>query len=166
MWKRKAYEYFQRGLYDLARRAFRNAGLTHNAAVASAYVLREFADLSSITVGAYERGERYSRAAIAFDQVASETDEAQKLVYHRIAGECFAKVPDHGRAAASFENALDYDQAVRLYRDAGNFERTIQLLCEHKDALKPDSLLKVQYALQIFCLLNGRTRSVIRSYIV
>ncbi|KAI0089802.1 hypothetical protein BDY19DRAFT_992766 [Irpex rosettiformis] len=155
-WQRKAYEYFVRGHYDLARRAYLNAGLLQDAAIASAYMLREYAELTSRTATASERSKRYSKAANAFDQVASETAEEEKLSYYRIAAECFMKVPDNRQAAIAFDSALDYNQAIRLHRDVGNFERTVQLLCENKNALQPDSLLKVQYASLIYCLLNRK----------
>lgn len=154
-WERKASEYFMHGLYRLSERAFHNAGLPHEAAVASAYSRRESAELSLNTS---ERSKLYGSAAKQFNQVATETDKEVKSAYYRIAAECYVKVPDHESAAVAYEAALDYVQAIKLYRDIGNFERTIQLLYEHTVASRPDGLLEVRYAVQIFCVLNMRTR--------
>lgn len=158
MWRNKGYEYFGRGYYDLARKAYRNAGLLHDAAVASAYLLRENAEtLYSSAVQVVDRGGRshaYREAANAFDEVAPGAHGEDRSAYYRIAAECFLQIPDEARAAVAFENARDYNQAIKLHRGVGNFQQMIQVLCEMKDALKPDTLLKVQYASQLFCLLR------------
>ncbi|KAI0693636.1 hypothetical protein BC835DRAFT_1415776 [Cytidiella melzeri] len=153
MWERKAEDYFKRAYYSHARKAFYNAGLYHEAAVASAYHLRESAECVFTTIASRARSNAYNKAALAFDEVASATTSIEKYSYYRIAAECLLKIPDEGRAAIAFEKALHYIQALELHRNGGNFERTVQLLRDHED-LEPATVFKVKYASQLFCLIN------------
>ncbi len=163
-WDHKAHEYFNRKYFALAKQAYSNASLLHEAKVAEAYWLREEAGLYVATIASPARRQAFKAAAEAFGGIASAAGNDESHAYYRIAGECFLEVPDEPRAAEAFYMGCEYTQAIQLYRQVGNFERVAEILVQREREVEPDTAQRVRYASQLFYLISRKFRCVSRNY--
>lgn len=156
-WEHKAAEYFGRKYYGLARQAYHNAGLSHEAHIAEAYLLREEAEGHALIS---VRRKAYETAACAFCDVAIAASADARSTYYRIAGECLLLVPNEARAAEAFQMGSEFTQAIQLYRRLGNFEQVANILQTHQAEVEPETEGQMRYASRLYYLITKKFKYV------
>jgi hypothetical protein len=123
--------------------SYQRAGRFHDAAVASAYHLRERARLilKSNRAADSDRSKAFAEAAVAFKDCADQADKGrgkQRRVLYKTAAECFVSAGDQERAANAYMDAFEYTSAARHYRNAGKFDRVVDVIQTHKKEVDQD----------------------------
>lgn len=142
-WEKTGRSLFKQKRYAHAAQCLQRASMTHEAAVASAYLLREQAHAVSDSI--VLRSEAFGDAAAAFNKCALLTT-VESRAYYRIAAECFQECGKFSEAARLYIKMEDSDSAAQAYLKAEMFDQAIQVVRENQDKMQGNVVSGIVHA--------------------
>ncbi|KAI6022557.1 hypothetical protein EDC04DRAFT_2936725 [Pisolithus marmoratus] len=137
-WAESGLSLFQHKRYTQAMHCFGRANMPREVRVAEAYHLRELARAKMGISLPSEQFRVFAKAADAFVNCANEAPGEETLQYYRTAAECYVRAAEDRKAADAYLNAEEYELAVKLYRKAGIFDKTVDVLKSHSKKISRD----------------------------
>ncbi|KAF8895020.1 hypothetical protein CPB84DRAFT_1782432 [Gymnopilus junonius] len=141
-WEKSGRTLFQNKRYLQAMHCFERAGLNREVEVSHTYYLREQArslPASSFKQAVSSRRAAFIVAAEAFSKcsvVARSLKE--KKVYLRNAGECFVHAEEDFKAADAYNQAEEYNTAVKLYRKCARFDEAVAIVTQNGQGVEAE----------------------------
>ena len=138
--------------YAQASVAFLRAGRDREAAICDAYLLREKARSISTTANA-ARIRAFATAAKAFIACARNSPSKQvneRLAYYGTAGECYLEARDPKNAGDSYLIAEQYAAAACAYLEGGHFDKVVEVITRHRDAIDSGLLERLTTAARVY----------------
>ncbi|TFK38654.1 hypothetical protein BDQ12DRAFT_96280 [Crucibulum laeve] len=146
-WSARGKELFERKRYSLAKHCYDRAIMPHEAAIASAYAIRDAVrkQTTGTTRQALERRQKgYQDAADAFLSCAEQESGKYRSEYFRISGQCFEEASQDMLAAWAYLKGQEYSLAARAFRKVGMFDEAVEIVREHEMEMEPHVVQNVK----------------------
>ena len=138
--------------YQQASAAFLRAGRDREAAICSAYHLREKARSTS-TTAATARVQAFIAAADAFFACARDSPSkrvSERLAHYGAAGECYSEAHDLKNAGNSYLKAERFNAAARTYQEGRYYDKMAEVITKHGNALDGALLERLRRVAQMY----------------
>ncbi|KAH6876648.1 hypothetical protein BKA70DRAFT_1576722 [Coprinopsis sp. MPI-PUGE-AT-0042] len=158
-WEKTARTLFANRRYLQAVHALQRAGLEREGRIAHTHYVREEARAINATNKELMIAKQtaFVLAAESFLECATTSRGNERRVFYHNAADCFERAAqifntplEAARAAAAYEIAEEYNDAVRLYRKHDKFDEAVNIVTAHRDKVKPDLAQNVVDVARVF----------------
>ncbi|KAG1720128.1 uncharacterized protein EDB91DRAFT_1257152 [Suillus paluster] len=130
-WASSGRSLFLHKLYSQAMHCFQHAGRLREVKVCEAYLLRETARSSIGVASPNVQQKAFITAADAFADCGAAATGNEKCQYYHTLAACYVRGGEDLKAADTYLVAQEFGLAVKRYRKAGSFDRTLCVLTDY-----------------------------------